>query len=763
MKARVCLVRGSIWLCAAFFACTAQAQISTDALDEVVVSARKRAENAQDVPISMSVRSGETLADDNTFRMQEILRSMPNVSTEIQQPRQTSIVIRGLGKSPANDGLEASVGIFLDGVYLGRSGMATNDLIDVERIEVLRGPQGTLFGKNTTAGALNIVTRAPGEEFETWAQASLGNNDFSQLSGAINAPLVPQRLSFRLSAFDTERTGFVFDESLGEHLGESDRSGARAQLLWTPADNTRVRFIADYYSQDEDGPGFLLVDSGIIMADGSTRPNNFLDRSARAGYTPVIDPLARRSDADAMQRIVTDQAGFSVQADVHIGNHLLTSISAWRQWKFRPQNDGDFTALDILPESGVSSRHEQVSQELRLSSAPEGQFDYIIGAYLFFQDLDSTSNSLYGAEASDFMTSGLTPLALDGFRVTTTAGPKTDSYAAFAQGTWQPTNAWELTAGARWTTEARTAQISRTNSGGAALPTTSAVAIAARERIGGAVTTDLETDEDFVSGLLSARFAFNKDSMTYLSLARGAKSGGINVAIVPPGVDATIDPETANTLELGWKSQWLAGKLQLNLAAFWMDVDDYQTTFRDRVRNTFYLTNAGSVRSRGVEFESQYRPVSNLSLSLAAGWQDASFTSFANAPCPVETVNPTTCDFTGDRVPGSPPWSATGEIHYDFPFGSSGHRVFSQVEYTHTPAYRLDFSEYTREEAYGLANLQLGLQGRDDRWRVWLWGRNLLDEDYFITKATSGIFASGATIGLIADPRTYGFSARARF
>jgi len=114
-------------------------------------------------------------------------------------------------------------------------------------------------------------------------------------------------------------------------------------------------------------------------------------------------------------------------------------------------------------------------------------------------------------------------------------------------------------------------------------------------------------------------------------------------------------------------------------------------------------------------------------------------------------------------VPGSPPWSATCEIHYYFPFGSSGHRVFSQVEYTHTPAYRLDFSEYTREEAYGLANLQLGLQGRNDRWRVWLWGRNLLDEDYFITKATSGIFASGATIGLIADPRTYGFSARARF
>jgi iron complex outermembrane receptor protein len=756
--AAICISAGGSLFCG-----LAVAQSSVDTLDEVVVSARKRAENAQDVPISMSVRNGQELADDNSFRMQDVLRSMPNVSTEIQQPRQTSIVIRGLGKNPANDGLEASVGIFLDGVYLGRSGMATNDLIDVERIEVLRGPQGTLFGKNTTAGALNIVTRQPGEHFEASAQASLGSNGFSQLSGALNTPLVPQRLSFRLSAFGTNRTGFVFGDPLNRHLGELDRRGARAQLLWTPAGNTRVRFIADYYSQDEDGPGYQLVDPGIIMADGSLRPNNFLDRSARAGYIPEIDAFARRSDADAMQRIVTDQAGFSAQADVHFGEHRLTSISAWRKWKFRPQNDGDFSALDILPESGVTSQHAQFSQELRLSSASDGPFDYMLGAYLYFQELESAANSLYGVHAADFMTDGLTPLALDGFRVNTTANPETDSYAAFVQSTWRPSPAWELTAGARWTSEWRTARISRTSTGGVALPVTSTSAIAARERIGGLVTSDVETDEDFVSGLLSARFAINEDTMAYLSLARGAKSGGINVAVVPPGVDPTLDPEIANTIEVGWKSRWLADKLQLNVAVFWMDVDDYQTTFRDRIRNTFYLTNAGSVRSRGLEFESRYRPVPNLDLSLAAGWHDASFTSFTNAPCPVETVNPTVCNFTGERVPGSPPWSATGVMHYDFPLRVSGHRMFSQLEYTHKAAHKLDFSEYTREESHGLASLQLGIQGRDDRWRVWLWGKNLLDENYFVTKATSGIFASGAVIGLLADPRTYGLSARARF
>ena len=573
-----------------------------------------------------------------------------------------------------------------------------------------------------------------------------------------------QRLSFRLSAFDTNRTGTVFDDTLGEHLGEFDRSGARAQLLWTPAENTRVRFIADYYSQDEDGPGFLLVNSGTIMANGSTRPNNFLDRSARAGYIPVIDPVARRNDADARQRIVTDQAGFSAQADVRLGEHLLTSISAWRQWKFLPQNDGDFTALDIVPKQGTSSRHEQLSQELRLSSASDGQFDYMIGAYLFFQELESASNTIYGANASDFMTSGLTPLALDGFRVITNANPETDSYAAFAQGTWRPASAWSSPRARAGPPRRAALTFARSNSGGAPLPTTSAAAIAARERIGGTVTADVETDEDFVSGLLSARFAINHDSITYLSLARGAKSGGINVAIVPPGVDPNDRPRDCQhpraRLEESVARQQVAAELRHVLDGCGRLPDDVSRSHSQYVLS--HQCRLGALRAAWNSRASIVRPPTSTFPWRRAGTTPHSRSS-RNAPCPVETVNPITCDFTGERVPGSPPWSATAAIHYDFPLGAGGHRAFTDVEYTHTPAYQLDFSSYTREESYGLANLQLGFQSGDDRWRVWLWGRNLLDEDYYVTKATSGVFASGATIGLFADPRTYGLSARARF
>ena len=751
------------WLCGTLFASGAQAQVFTDALDEVVVSARKRTENARDVPISMSVRDGEALARRNTFRAQEILRSMPNVSTEIQQPRQTSIVIRGLGKNPANDGLEASVGIFLDGVYLGRSGMVVTDLIDVERIEVLRGPQGTLFGKNTTAGAMNISTRPPGEEFETWAQVSVGSHDFLQLSAAVNAPLVQDKLAFRLSAFNTDRTGFVFDDTRSEHLGESDRQGARAQLLWTPADRASVRFIADYNSQDEDGPGYLLVDPGVVMADGSIRPNNFLDRSARAGYTPVIEPSARRTDSEAPQRITAEQAGFSAQADVGLGKLLLTSISAWRKWNFRPQNDGDYTSLVIQPVFGNPARQHQFSQELRLSSATDTGFDFMTGVYYFTQQIESAQQVGYGADAADFMTPGLTPLALDGFTVLTNSDATTESHAVFAQGTWRPSEPWELTAGARWTSEHREADISRDSMGGAALPAGSTAALAARSRLGGAVGRHVETDEEFVSGLLSARYRLTQNMMAYASASRGAKSGGINVAIIAPGVDPTLRPETANALEVGWKSQWPTHGLQWNLAAFWMDVDDYQATFRDRALNTFYLTNAGSIRSRGVESEVLYRPVHGLDLSLAAGWQDARYAAFTSAPCPLETVNPTVCDFTGERVVGSPPWTATIGARYEFSLGPSGYRAFADFEYTHTAAHKLDLSNYTRMDSYGLTNLQLGIEGGEDRWRAWLWGRNLGNTDYYTTLATAGPFGSGAVVGLLADPRTYGISVRASF
>jgi iron complex outermembrane receptor protein len=732
---------------------------ATTALEEVIVSARKRDESLQDIPLSVSVRSGEELDDRMDFRVQEILRSMPNVTTEVQNPRQTSIAIRGLGRSPANDGLESSVGIFVDGVYLGRPGMVITDLIDLERFEVLRGPQGTLFGKNTTAGALNVSTRMPSPEPEASIEANRGNHGFAQIKAAASGSLVADRLAFRLNAFDTNRSGFVHGDTVQKDLGEFDRHGARGQLLWTPNKSASVRVIADYSAQDEDGPGFVLVDAGTVLQNGAQRPNNFLDRSARAGYTPSIDPFARRSDADAVQRMTTEQAGVSMQVDVPMGAHRLSSISAYRKWNFRPQGDGDLTALSIFPQSGAAVRDRQVSQEIRLASPTDTPVNYVAGLYLFSQRLTSELTQIYGIDAADFMQQGLAPSALDGFEVHTHGDPRTDSHALFAQVTWRPNSFVELTGGLRWTSEDKEARITRISWGGASLAIGDAAAQSARERLGAAFLTDVESSEDFTSALLSASVHISADSMTYFSVSHGAKSGGINVAVVPAGVPQVLEPETATSYELGFKSQWLDRRLLVNVATYWTEVDDYQATLRDRSRNIGYLTNVGSVRSRGLEFESLYKPTHGLRLSLAAGWIDATYTDFRSAPCPLETPGPS-CDLTGRRVVGAAPWTVTAGFNYELPIRAGSLQPFIAAEYHRSASYMFDLSEYTRVEEYGVANASLGIEAGDQRWRVTLWARNLFDADYYTTLATAGAFGSGATFGAVADPRTYGLSLR---
>src|SRR5262245_54318836 len=234
-----------------------------DVLDEVVVSARKRSENAQDVPISLSEISGDELRRGGLVRVQDILRRVPNVSTDILSPRQASVAIRGLGRNPANDALESSVGVFLDGVYLGRPGMMISDLVDLERLEVLRGPQGALFGKNATAGVLNIMTARPSADPEGWLEISAGNLDLRELRGAWSGPIGDSTLSYRLSGFGANRDGYIEDSLRHEWLGELHRAGVRGQLQWQPGDSTTLRLIADYGSHDESGPGYLLVDPNM--------------------------------------------------------------------------------------------------------------------------------------------------------------------------------------------------------------------------------------------------------------------------------------------------------------------------------------------------------------------------------------------------------------------------------------------------------------------------------------------------------------------
>ncbi len=732
-----------------------------DLLNEVIVSARKRDENAQSVPISLSVESGAALDARNAVRIQDILRFAPNVSTTITQPRNATIAIRGLGRSPPNDGLESSVGLFVDGVYYGRSGMMVGDFVDLERVEVLRGPQGTLFGKNATAGAINMVTREPADSAEAWLEATVGEHSLHQAKGSLSVPLADRTLGLRINGSAVRRHGLTRNITTGNDLNDLERGGARADLVWRPGNATRLRLLADYSSQDEAGPGFVLADPAIYLTDGTVRADNVLTRTARAGYTPSFAPFERQTDGDAPQRLAAEQAGASLQADIPVGAHRFTSISAWRKWNFRPQNDGDHLALDVQPVLGAAVRSSQWSQELRLNSPDDGNLRYVLGLFFFDQTIRSEFTTVYGADAADYMQAGLPSYVLDGFTTSVFGDPHTRSHAGFGQASWLPNAQLELTAGLRWTTESREASIVRTSWGGSTLAPDDVRAAGVRARLGSPSDIAADSDEDFLSGVVSASWRPTPSVAVYLSAARGAKSGGINIAVVPAGLSQTIDPEVATSFELGVKGQWPERRLQINVSAFSTRLTDFQATVRDPVRGAPFLANAGEVLSRGMELDASWRPIESLSLGLATGWNDAHYTSFTGAPCPAEQGGRGVCDYTGERVEGAPGQSSSFHADWHRPL-ATGREFFAALDYLNVSGYRAELPRSTRIPGYDLVDARLGLRARDE-WSVTIWTQNLFDRDYFTALSAGGGFNVGMAYGLVGAPRTCGITLRKQF
>jgi len=750
-------------LIAAISSLVAVPSAAEEALEEVVVSARKRSENAQDVPISLSEISGDELRDRGLVRVQDIVRTMPNVSTDVLQPRNASLAIRGIGRNPANDALESSVGVFLDGVYLGRPGMVITDLMDLERIEVLRGPQGALFGKNATAGVLNIMSARPTSDTEGWLEVSAGDHDFQEVRGAASGPFGSSPFAYRVSGFASQREGYIYDTSRDEWLGELRRAGFRTQLAWESSESTSLRLIADYSSHDEAGPGYQLVDPNMYRVDGSLRANNLVTRGARFGYLPEFADGNYRNDANAEQNVVTENAGAALLADWQIGEYRLSSITGWRKFTFIPDNDGDYSALDVLPTIGIDVHSRQLSEELRLASPENKKFQYLAGLQFFEQHVQSEGFSLYGSEASEYIYPGLAASALDEFWVATQADPDTHSYSVFGQAYWWPRGDVEIAAGIRWTTEEKSSTVEQSTGGGAMLAAQDAAALDARRRLGSAREFAVRSEEDFVSGSLSVTWHFQEDMSAYLSAARGAKSGGVNAAILPAGADLTVDPEIALGFEVGLKTQWLEDRLQFNLSAFHTTIDGYQAAIRDRVVGATYLANAGKVRTAGAETEVVFRPVANLTLSAGAGYNDTRYESFRDAVCPPELDSQPSCDFTGERVFGAPPFTLNASVDYDAPIADTGFRFRTLVDYSHADGFRAELSRSTWNEPRDLVNFRAGIRTADDRGELTLWANNLFDERYFTGMAVVGPAGTGVVIGLPGTPRTVGVTLQLRY
>lgn len=735
---------------------------ATSQLETVTVTTRRREESSQDVPTPMSVVSGTTLETQRVYRIQDLQQLVPSVNVAYMHARQSSVSIRGLGNNPASDGLEGSVGLYIDNVYLGRPGMAVFDLMDIEQLEVLRGPQGTLFGKNTTAGVINISTRAPSFTPERSIETSVGEDGYFQTKGTISGPL-NDVLAGRLSAYRTRSDGDIKNEFNGHDLNGGSRDGFRAQLLFKPNENFNLRWIGDYNEEDSSAGTRVLYNTGPTI----NGVNLYSARAAAAGAT-LVNGSHRKVNLDNDQHVTVHQGGTSVEANWTLpSDFTLTSVSSYRFWNFTPRND-DGLNVPATYNAGVSVEDKQYSQEFRLAS-PKGEFfDYVLGAYYFGSDLDNKSFAYYGPQADIW--NGTPRGALANVNSVGRGHIKTDSFALFAQGTWHLTPRLDFTAGVRGTYEEKNAWVNRDAPvGGAAV--TGAAATARRGRTGAYDSGDLNQYSSSPSGLLNLSYRFTDDLLGYATLSHGEKSGGVNLVVgsaPTAGADSLlIGTERANNAELGFKSTLWDRRLQFNANVFWTQVNAYQTNAYDDVNRVQYLTNAGSVRSRGVEFESTVIPLRGLTLNFNGSYNDVSYLSYKDAPCPPEVSQapgaPASCDLSGHQVVGASKWigNANGKYEWNLDNGLQPY-VTGSYAFRSKAVGTVEDSDYGQIPSYAVVNLSTGLRGdfNQGQWDVSLWLKNAFDKTYYTTLWTGG---NGGYEGLLGTPRTLGVTGRYDF
>ncbi|MBG4610046.1 TonB-dependent receptor [Pseudomonas aeruginosa] len=732
------------------------------ALGKVTVTARRREEDSQKVPTPITVLGGETLEAQRISRVQDLQQVLPSVNVAYIHARQSSVAVRGIGNNPASDGLEGSAGIYLDNVYLGRPGMAVFDLLDIEQLELLRGPQGTLFGKNTTAGVLNISTRAPTFTAERTVEVSGGQDGYFQGRGTVSGPL-GETLAGRLSAYRTRDDGYIKNIHDDNYLNGGERQGARGQLLFEPNEDFSLRWIADYNEEDSSN-------GSMVVYGGAER---FWQRAALVGASPLRDPQRRKVNINGRQHVSVHQGGSSLEANWNLaGGYRLTSISAYRYWHFTPANDEQLN-VSAINDTGVEVHDRQFSQEIRLASPTGGAFDYVVGAYAFRQNLGNKTFTSYGPLA-DLYLLGANLGALNDTYSKANGKIETDSFALFAQGTWHLTERLDFTAGRRGTYEEKNAKVERfAPLGGAAV---GGVGAAVRNgQLGAYDSGDLSQYNFAPSALLSLSYQFSDDLLGYASLSHGEKSGGVNLAVgsaPSAGADSLlVGPERANDAELGLKSTLFDRRLLLNANLFWTGIHGYQATTLYQAPGSTQLVqvlaNAGSVRSRGLEFEATALPLRGLTLNFNGSYNDVTYLSFKDAPCPAEVSTrpgaPSSCDLTGQRVVGASKWIANLNGEYQWrlddrfqPYVSASYAYRSAAEGT------LDNSDLSKIDGYALVNLAAGLRSDlgDGQLDTSVWLKNAFDKDYYLSAFAS---INGSYTASVGQPRTLGVSLRYDF
>jgi iron complex outermembrane recepter protein len=742
---------------------------------EIVVTARRRSESLQKVPFAISAISGEQLERSGINNIEQLSRTQPSIQLISTNPRNTATTIRGQGSTIGltNDGLEPGVGIYIDDVYFARPGSAVVDLVDIERIEILRGPQGTLFGKNTTAGALNITTRGPSFNPEARIELSGGDYGFLQTKLSVSGPLISNKLAGRISFGATRRQGNLKNVTTNTLQNDLNSQAVRAQLLFTPSDVLNLRLSYDFAFQDPEANTQGFVRYGPTLR---TPNRQFPALAAQAGYAPpslnVYDRLVDVNSPIQAKQVIN---GASATVNWEFESTTLTSISAWRKWEWTPQNDRDYTALSIRTLSANNSKQDQFSQEVRLASKDQQTINWVVGLYYFDQEVQTNGREGWGKDAARWLINSTVPSNLiDGYLQLSDVQSNTKSYAIFGQLTWNATERLRLTQGLRLTNEEKGVRYDQKVSGG--LNTTDSVLIAAKLGIARNQFYEASVSDNSLSGQFSLAYDLSLGILSYVTVSRGYKSGGVNAAGIPTKADGTpslisavIKPEEVTNIEGGLKSQFFNKRATVNLAIFSTDINDYQANVVDSGPGALrgYLANIDKVEVRGLEVDTRLRLSDNLSISGNVSYTDAKYASFKNAPAPLELQSSSTSvtDLSGKALPGVSKWagSIAAEYVHQANIGTLKGDAYISGDVSYRSKWNSDssVSKYAEIDASILVNLRLGFRAFGGV-EGFIFIKNAFDKQYLqFTTIQAG--NSGAIYGQPGDPRSIGFTLRQSF
>ncbi|MES2494116.1 MAG: TonB-dependent receptor [Pseudomonadota bacterium] len=763
---------------------------------EILVTARRRVETAQQVPLAIAVIGGEHIDSTGSFNVGRLQQLTPALQFYSSNPRNTSLSIRGIGVpfGLTNDGFEQGVGIYIDDVYNSRVASATLDFLDVAQVEVLRGPQGTLYGKNTTAGAINISTRQPTFEFEGRAEVSVGNFGYKQAKVAISGPL-SETVAARLALSSTSRRGTIYSTVFDRDVNAQDNLGLRGQILFQPNSDLDITLSGDFSRQNPSCCATVYVREAPTQ-----RPlyRQYAALSEALGYEVASrNPFDRITDNDAALSAGNELGGAALRIKWDLGEGTLTAVSAWRYWDWKPANDRDYTGLAITTLSQNPSQQNQYTQELRYNySAP--RFDLVVGVFGFHQTVRTQGTEQLGPDASrwlldpgvdniDCLTNpaalACVPATLNGLTALNDIRLDNTSAALFGQLSWKVTDALTIQPGVRLNYDKKKGLYERRvytefgNGSEVTFVTPGAVATQQRAQL---------TPQRFEPRFSAWNFSYDlnisykvlPDVLVYGTYAKSFKSGGINLNGVPNNADGTpredvgtIKPESVNHYEVGIKSQFFDRRATLNIAAFRTDIRDFQALVNSGAVTTTrgYLANAEKVRTQGVEADFSLRPSERFNAYFNGAYTDAKYVRFAGAPCPPETsggsTSPVSCDISGTVLPGVSKWSLSYGAEYNVPANLLGQEGQAYVGFDGN--YRSRFSsnpspsEYTWVEGYALSNFRLGF--RTDRGLdIYGWVRNAFDVKYFELLGVAG-GSTGLIYGQPADPRTWGATIKAEF